>query len=248
MYPILFDVPGFTLYTQTLCLFLAFIAGLLVAVRQGRRFGLQRLDVTDVVLWGFLIGIVGARLLFMVLHGEATALSLSEICTLGTTQGGFSLHGGLLVGGLVVWLAAKYHRLPLWRLADALAPGLAIAMFFMRLGCLFNGCDYGIATTLPWGIPLHGAIRHPIQLYEGLGNLLLLPVLSALNRKPLKPGRVCLLYLLLSSLLRLGVDMYRDDPARVWVGLTVPQLLAAGIALLAAVGLVFRLPQRLSAD
>ena len=129
-------------------------------------------------------------------------------------------------------LIARLHRLALPRMADAFAPGLAAALFFLRIGCLLNGCDYGIAASVPWALPIDGVFRHPIQLYEGVGNLALAPMLMQLNRKPLRPGRLFALYMLASSSLRLGVDMYRDDPLR-WGGLTLPQYLAAGLAVAA---------------
>jgi len=239
LYPILFQISGFTLYTQTVCLIIAFISGLLVAVREGKSFAITRLDITDVVLWGFISAIFGARLLFMILSWESSAFTFSEICTLGTKDGGFSFHGGLLAGGLASFLAARHHKINIWRLADALAPGLAVAMFFMRIGCLLNGCDYGVVTTVPWGIPLHGANRHPIQLYEGVGNLLMLPLLILLNKKPARPGYTFLLYMLLSAIIRFGADFYREEYVhiRVWNLFTIPQLLAVGIGIFAAFGL-----------
>jgi len=233
LYPILFQFPGFTFYTQTLCIILAFVAGLLLAQREGQRFGITRLDLADIVLWAFLAAIPGARLMFLILNWRTATFTFSEFCTLGTLDGGFSLHGGLATGGLVGVLIARQCHVSVWRVADALAVGLAAAMFFLRLGCLFNGCDYGVVTTMPWGIMLHGASRHPIQLYEGVGNLLLVPLIVKCNQKPLKPGTAFMLYLSLSSLLRLGVDVYRDDPLRVWGVFTIPQLIALGLAILA---------------
>ncbi len=245
MHPILFKLPGFTLYTQTLLLLIAFVAGLLIAVHEGKRFAIPRLAITDVALWGFLCAVFGARLLFMLLTWKTSVFTVSAFFTLGTSDGGFSFHGGLIAGGLGGFAAARHHKLSLWRLADVLAPGLAIAMFFMRLGCLLNGCDYGIVTVIPWGIPLYGAPRHPIQIYEGVGNLLLLPLLFFLNKKPVKPGQVFFLYLFLSGLLRVGVDFYREEYARVEGLFTIPQLIAAGLALLALLVLFIRRSQRI---
>jgi len=234
LFPILYESPGFVLYTQTVFLTIAFIVGILIATHEARQFNLSTFELSRVGLSGFLGGIVGARLLFLLILGRSSVLTLQELCTLGELDGGFSFHGGLLFGGLAGWAAAHYYRLPAWRVGDALAPGLAISLFFMRLGCLFNGCDYGVPTTAFWGITLHGDSRHPIQLYEGIGSLLLLPVLLKLNRKSCKSGTTLLWYLLLSGLLRVGVDLFRDDPARIWY-LTIPQYLALGIACVAGI-------------
>ena len=210
---------------------------LLVAVHAGKHVAIPRLDLTDVVFWGFLSAILGARVLFMMLSWKTAVFTLTEICTLGAKDGGFSFHGGLLAGGIVGFWVARHQQLPIWRLADVLALGLAVAMFFMRIGCLFNGCDYGVATTMPWGIFLHGATRHPIQLYEGLGNLCLFPLLVVLNQKPTQAGQTFLLYMLCSGMIRLGVDFYREDAGRIWNLFTIPQLLAAAIAVCAGFGL-----------
>lgn len=245
MYPILFEFPGLTFYTQTLFFIIAFIAGLLVAVHEGKYWNISRLELTDIVLWGFLGAIPGARILFLMLAYQKIPFSLSELCTLGALDGGFSFHGGLLAGGLVTLLAVHHHRLPAWRVADAFAPGLSLALFFMRLGCLLNGCDYGIVTTVPWGILLHGAFRHPIQLYEGVGNLLLFPILLHMNKKPMKPGITFLTYLLLSALLRFAVDFYREEFVHIWHGMLITQWLALVIFLSAMFALIFDLPARI---
>ena len=234
MFPILFQFSGFTLYTQTVFLFLAFVVGLLIAVYEGKRLAIARFELTNIILSGFISAIFGARLLFLLIHWNPATLTLKHICVLGAKDGGFAFHGGLFAGGIACFLAARYYKFPAWRLADVLAPGLAGAMFCMRLGCLCNGCDYGVVTTMPWGIPLYGASRHPIQLYEGVGNLVLLPWLIASNRKPRQPGLTFLLYLFWSGLIRFGVDFYREDSARVWNLLTIPQLLALGMAIAAA--------------
>lgn len=242
MYPILYNSPGFVLYTQTVLLALAFIAGLLTSIREAHYAGIPRFELTNLILVGFISSIVGARAVFLLLTWKSANFTLQELCTIGKLDGGFAFHGGLVFGGLTGWAAATHYRLTVWRTGDVLAPGLAIAVFFMRLGCLMNGCDYGIPSVVPWAITLHGAPRHPIQLYEGIGNLLLFPLLLLLNRKPIRPGTTLLCYILLSSLLRIGVDVFRADPIRHW-HLTTPQFVALGIALMAGIVLCYRMWQ-----
>lgn len=227
MYPILFELSGFTLYTQTVLTVIAFMAGLWLAAREAKHFELAHESVVNVALWAFLGAIIGARLFFLLVFQHTSSLGLKEVCSLGALDGGFSFHGGLLGGALSGACAAYFFKLPFLRLADVFAVGLAFAMFFMRLGCLLNGCDYGIATTVPWGLWLWGTLRHPIQLYEGLGSLLLiLPVLIACNRKAWRSGYTFLCYLCLSSLLRFLVDFYRDEPSGRPDGLLGSQIVA----------------------
>ncbi len=230
MHPILFRLAGVTLYTQTLLIIIAFMIGLLAAVREGRKSAIPRADLTSVVLISFLGAIVGARIFFLFLVHGFSSLTFREILMSGQFSSGVSFHGGLAFGALFGGIVAYYYQLPLWRLADSLAIGMAVAMFFLRLGCLCNGCDYGVITTVPWALPMHGDLRHPIQLYEGIGNLVLFPWLSRLNSRPLRPGRVFWLYLLLGSSLRFVVDFYRDDPQKISGSFAGAQLIAGGLS------------------
>lgn len=243
MYPILFDLPSFPIYSQTILMIAACAAGLAVALREGKRFGFSANMLTDLLLWGFLAALIGARFLLLLIETHSLCFPLDKNHLLRVLNTGSSFHGGLFGASVALAVLARWRRVSIWRLADALSPALAVAMLFMRVGCLLNGCDYGVASSVPWALPLHGEWRHPIQLYEGIGNAALAPWLMRLNRKPLPPGCVAGLYLLLSSVLRVGVDVYRDDPARIW-GLTIPQYLALGIALLAAIGLIIRQKHR----
>lgn len=232
MHPFLFEQTPCAIPSQAALMIVAFIAGLALSIHAGRQFGLPQNAVTDAAMWGFLASFIGARLFMIGVEFLQGSFLLDKNHFVRLFEGGYSFHGGLFAGGIAAMLAARSHRLALPRMADAFAPGLAAALFFLRVGCLLNGCDYGIAASVPWALPFDGVFRHPIQLYEGIGNLALTPVLMRLNRKPLRPGRLFALYILASSSLRLGVDMYRDDALR-WGGLTLPQYLAAGLAVAA---------------
>ena len=237
MHPILFEFPGLTLYTQTVLVIAAFMAGLMLAVHESRQAEIAQCELTTVVLVGFIGSIVGARLFFLLLAWNAAHLTFQELYLLGQTDGGFAFHGGLMFGGFASWLVTRHYRVSVWRMGDVLAPGLALALFFLRLGCLMNGCDFGVPTSQPWAIMLHGSPRHPIQLYEGVGSLALVPFLLFLNRRAYTPGTTLLWYLCLSSSLRFCVDIFRDDPFRYW-HLTIPQFFAFGLA--AAAGILLR--------
>ena len=232
MHPFLFEQTPFAIPSQVALMIIAFIAGLALSIHAGRQFELPQHAVRDAAMWGFIASFLGARLFMIGVEFLQGSFLLDKNCCVHLFEGGYSFHGGLFAGGIAAMLIARSHRLALPRMADAFAPGLAAALFFLRIGCLLNGCDYGIAASVPWALPIDGVFRHPIQLYEGVGNLALTPILMRLNRKPLRPGRLFALHILASSSLRLGVDMYRDDPLR-WGGLTLPQYLAAGLAVAA---------------
>jgi prolipoprotein diacylglyceryltransferase len=70
---------------------------------------------------------------------------------------------------------------------DVFAPGLALALFFMRLGCLLNGCDYGIATMCPGEFPLHGAPGHRFN-YTKVWEIYCFPILLVYEQKTDEAG------------------------------------------------------------
>jgi phosphatidylglycerol:prolipoprotein diacylglycerol transferase len=115
--------------------------------------------------------------------------------------------------------------LPLWTTCDVFAPGIALGHVVGRLGCLFAGCCYGKPTSVPWaitftdpfaatnvGTPLNVPL-HPTQLYEaGAEALILLVLLATEKRGRPFPGRTFWLYILLYSISRYVIEIYRGDP------------------------------------
>jgi phosphatidylglycerol:prolipoprotein diacylglycerol transferase len=149
-----------------------------------------------------------------------------------------------------VWFAWRRH-LPLWRLADVLAPSIALGSFFGRWGCLMNGCCYGRPTTLPWGIRFpyghetYPHCVHPTEIYDSLLNLGLYAFLAWLYRRKKFDGQVFALYLICYAVLRSFVEMFRGDytPVHYWGWLTPGQLTGIGVVAAGAV-LLWKLPRK----
>jgi phosphatidylglycerol:prolipoprotein diacylglycerol transferase len=94
-------------------------------------------------------------------------------------HGGLVYYGGL-IGAMLAGIGYLYwKKLPVWKIADILAPSIALGSVFGRIGCLLNGCCYGRACDLPWAIHFpadhetHGAGVHPTEIYDALLNLIL---------------------------------------------------------------------------
>jgi phosphatidylglycerol:prolipoprotein diacylglycerol transferase len=96
------------------------------------------------------VGVVGARLLDLEVNWGYYAEDTGRIYDLGFR--GFSLYGGLILALVTAALLTRAFRLPLWRLADSAVPALAAGIVLMRTGCFLNGCCFGTATSLPWGV------------------------------------------------------------------------------------------------
>src|ERR1700731_3819099 len=89
------------------------------------------------------------------------------------SQFGFAWFGGMLAGfAAYVWVSRK-QRAPLLSMLDAGSPAAALGYGIGRIGCLLSGDgDYGIPTSLPWGMSFPNGLVptmelvHPTPIYE----------------------------------------------------------------------------------
>ena len=179
MHPIAFHLGSLPVRWYGVMMALAFLAGLWTATRRARLANVSGEIISDVTLWLMLGSIVGARFVYVVTYWkqEFANQPLSEIFMI--QHGGLVYYGGLIgatVAG-IIYLTVK--KLPVWKIADILAPSIALGSVFGRIGCLLNGCCYGYACELPWAIHFpadhetHGAAVHPTEIYDALLNLVL---------------------------------------------------------------------------
>ena len=262
MFPRLLTVPAFelmgrslgpfTLHTYGFLLASAFLVGLWVASRQARRAGLDAARVTDMAVWVLIAGLVGAKLLLVIVDWRYYAASPRQLSSV--VQSGGVFYGGLIGGALVAWWYARRHKLPGWQTADVLAPGVVVGQAIGRLGCFAAGCCWGKLCTLPWavtftdvyaaravGTPMDTPL-HPSQLYESLATFLIFFFLLWLAPRKRFHGQVTLAYVALYSAARFGLEFLRGDPDRgAWLRgvLSTSQL----IAILLLLGVAVLLPR-----
>jgi phosphatidylglycerol:prolipoprotein diacylglycerol transferase len=144
-----------------------------------------------------------------------------------------ALAGGYLFGELTKKLAGVRFST-----GDALAFALPVGQAIGRLGCFFGGCCYGTASSLPWAVYEHGALRHPVMLYESALDLALAAALFAIRNRPRPPGHLFRYYLLGYAAVRLGLEALRGEPQRSVGPLSFTQLLC--IAAIVALALSLR--------
>jgi phosphatidylglycerol:prolipoprotein diacylglycerol transferase len=144
---------------------------------------------------------------------------------------GLTIYGAILGATLAVWVYSRVSRFQFGYFADVVAPGIILAQAVGRVGCLLNGCCYGVETHLPWGIvyshpdslcPI-GIAFHPTQLYEIIYNLLVFGLLVGLRRRLKPDGSLFLVYIGLYSLWRFGIDFIRDGTPFLFDLLNAPQ-------------------------
>ncbi len=220
-------IPSFTLHTYGVLMAAAFLVGLFMAARQAQKDGLDANKVTDLGVYVLIAGLVGARLLLVVVDWRVYWYHPRELW--GILQSGGVFYGGLVAALPVAWWYARRHHLDGWRTADVLAPGVVIGQAVGRLGCFAAGCCYGKPATVPWAVTFRdlNAARqvgtpmdiplHPTQLYESAACFLIFAALVQIARHKRFHGQVVLSYVVLYSVARFALEFFRGDRIRGFV-------------------------------
>lgn len=195
----------------------------------------------DAGLTALAVGLVSARIGFVVLHWEYYASKPFEM--LWFWQGGLSWVSGALGAILGLGLFCLLTRHPFWPLADTLAlPGMVIALASWS-GCLADGCAYGRVLDSPlWASPtpdMFGARipRWPTQMVGVVYSLLALVMLYWLAGLISKPGILACISLSLIAAGAFALSFTRSDPIMLLSGLRLDTLGSAAILLLGGAGL-----------
>lgn len=238
MYPVLFKLGPLTVHSFGVMVAAGFLAGTFVAVSETRRRGGDGDAMWNMLVWVFLSGLLGARLLS--LAGDLDGLAADPVAAL-LSGGGFVWYGGLGGGVVAALVLSRRYKLELTTVFEASAPALAIGQAIGRLGCHLAGDgDWGRVTELPWGVAYdnaivgwpHGAgvVVHPAPIYEALAYAGICAGLLGLARKRPPVGTVFAAYLVTTGIARFLIEFIRVNPELAW-GLTQAQWIAGALVL-----------------
>lgn len=258
MYPVLFQIGPFTIYSLGLLWALAAIcAGWVVRLELKRRLYDPEL-ASSLVLTAVAGGLVGARLLLILEEWSSFVRSPWDFIFSGA---GFSWYGGLIGGALSVTWVVRRHRIAWLTAADISALAAALGYGIGRIGCFLAGdATWGKVTGVPWamafpnavfgwvdplsGVPYPPGVRvHPTQLYETIQSLFVFGVLWSLRKRGYREGAIFWLYLILGGSMRFTVEFLRTNPV-VGLGMTEYQWISLALVLVGGY-LVYR--ERISA-
>jgi len=263
MYPELFTIGSLTITSFGVMMALAFLTAYQILRSELARQGKDPEFAGDLLMGALIGGIAGAKLYYMILNWDLTSRDPFGMLF---SRAGLVWYGGLL--GATALMVYQVHRRgeskPL--IADALAPGNALAYAIGRLGCFLVGDDYGrpteswVGIAFPNGSPpsTAGNLRrsfgvsipesvadtsvlsvHPTQLYEIGLSLMIFAVLWRLRGRGRPVGWLFSLWLVLAGLERFAVEFFRAKDDRFFGVLTVAQIIS-----LALVGVGFWMMRR----
>lgn len=183
-------------------------------------------------------GLIGAKLYFII---EAFSYFVEDPLAVIFSGAGFTFYGSLIGGAAGIFLTITRHRLPVLPIFDAIALTLPLGYAIGRIGCQLAGDgDYGMPTDLPWAMAYPDGIVptservHPTPVYETLQSLAIFGILWTLNHRPLQPGRLLYICLILTGLARFWVEFFRINPEVLW-GLSDAQIFSLVIIAIGSV-------------
>jgi phosphatidylglycerol:prolipoprotein diacylglycerol transferase len=176
-------------------------------------------DVDDLLTYGVMGVVLGGRLGYCLFY-KLAYYAEHPIEVFYVWQGGMSFHGGML--GVIVAMAlfAWQRQRPWLAVTDFIAPCVPTGLAAGRVGNFINGELWGRAADpdLSWAMvfPQSGSLlpRHPSQVYQFLGEgLLLFVVMWLYAKKPRPVGAVSGVFLMGYGLMRFMAEYFREPDA-----------------------------------
>jgi len=211
--PVLLEIGGVYLWFYGLSYSLGFTSIFLWFRRVRRKFGFTIGAVYSLTIYIALGVVIGGRLLEVFLY-EWNYYSRHLLQIPATWLGGMSTHGVLL--GVVVagFLFCRLHGIRILALGDELAIPGSYLMGMGRIGNFIDGQIVGSVTSVWWGVqfPDASGFRHPVVLYDGAKNFLILGLLLWLRRSNRATGLLTAHFIFWYGFLRIFIDLFREYP------------------------------------
>lgn len=238
------SVFGFEIAYYGLVITLGMIIGWMFILNDAKKKGQSTDDYLDVIIWGMVLGVIGARAYYVIFSWSEYKDDLISIFML--RQGGLAIYGGIIGGLIGVILVCKKKKMKILDALDSVCFGVLIGQIFGRWGNFFNREVFGGYSDglLSMQIPVD-AVRdasditeemlmhletvngvnfisvHPTFLYESLWNIGVLLILLLIRRKKAFDGELFFMYLMLYGVGRFWIESMRTDQLMM-IGIHLP--------------------------
>lgn len=236
---------------------LAYVVGYLLVFYLGRirlskkpTLPFQEPIWSDILFYMMLGGVVGGRIGYMVIY-QTYDLWLHPLHLFYVWQGGMSFHGGLVGALLGAYLITRSKKISLLSVLDFVVPFVPIGLGLGRLANFVNGELWGRPTHQSWGMifpHVDMQLRHPSQLYECLGEgVLLACILNVLSNQEHGEGIMCCYFLFFYGIIRFVLEFFRAPDYQLgllYAHLSMGQYLCIPMLVIGAYGLYFLSPSK----
>lgn len=205
----LFSIGPIKIYLFGMMIAIGLAIGLYLFLKVAKSKGLNDKVLLDGVLLAFLGGVIGARVIYVLVYNPSYYFA-NPIEILYLHNGGLSIHGGLVGGFIVGIFYLRWVKIPIWKTLDLAAPFIILTQGISRIGCDVFG--YPTSSDPLWAIKVDGVLLHPVQAYEFTLNYLLFGYLWLRLQSSAYQGQVFLHYLVGFLTIRGIVEFFRDNP------------------------------------
>ncbi len=176
-----FEIFGVSIAWYALLITFGMVLCVAYVIWMARKIGITSEDVIDYAIFVIPIGIIGARLYYVLTELENYHSFMDVI---NIRNGGLAIYGGIIAGGLTVLVVSYVKKINFLAFADCVAPGVLLAQGIGRWGNFMNGEAFGGMTDIFCRMGLQNSLTlstfgttemvyvHPTFLYESLWNLL----------------------------------------------------------------------------
>lgn len=210
---IAFDIFGVSVYWYGLLFVFAYIISLIFFKSNSGLYSIKWEDAFLTSAVSIFVGIVGARLYYVLFNLEYYLNNATEI--FNVRSGGLAIYGGLIFGVLGIFLMSKILKYNFIDMLDFVVPYVALSQCIGRLGNFLNVEAYGYTTDIFWKMRIfmqEGFIDvHPTFLYEMIITLTIFLIIYLLRKKRMFKGQQVLTYLIIYGLGRFIVEDFRAD-------------------------------------
>jgi len=222
MNPIALELGPISIYWYSITMLIAILIGSYIFIETGKKRGYEEKFLTDLIFYGAIFGIIGARLYYVLFNLNYYLTEPLQI--LAVWNGGLAIHGGIIGGAAWFIYYSNKHKKNFLRLFDIAAPALILAQAIGRWGNFFNSEAHGpqvaretlenmhIPEFIINGMNIDGIYYHPTFFYESIWNILGFIILIIISKKvKLKTGRITGLYFIWYSICRFFIEALRTD-------------------------------------
>lgn len=249
--PIAFKLGPISVAWYGIIIVTGMILAIYLTTSEAEKRGISEDFIIDTAFWTLPIGIIGARLYYVVFELEYYLNHPLQIFAIW--EGGIAIYGGIIAGFLTFYYRSQKDKVPLLLLTDVVVPYLLLAQAIGRWGNFINQEAHGAEVSrqfleklmLPEFIieqmNIAGTYYHPTFLYESLWSLIgVIVILLIRNRKHLLlRGESTALYLIWYGFGRFFIEGMRTDS--LYIGsLRVSQIVSILIILFGVALIVYQ--------
>lgn len=240
MHPILLQNNFFTIHTFAIFIAIAILTSYYSLIKLAIKNNLKLNFFTQHSWKIILIAVIGGRIMNIILNYQSYFYEISTDAffnLFAIWDKGINLWSAILAGLVYFHFLCKKSGQDFWKWLDIITPSIIFGLAISHIGAFFEGINYGIETSLPWGVNFESpSIKyavpiHPTQIYAFLYSIFLAIEITFLNHtekiaKFKKAGFLGLTGITAYSFFRFLEEFIRGDDVLEIFEIRVPQILA----------------------